>query len=82
MTATNKQTFLLIYTVSNEYNWLDLADFLPDFITAFLLLETQSIVTVVTLRPDDQRLLHSNNTVINPAFHPHWAGTVGCVHTG
>ena len=22
MTATNKQTFLLIYTVSNEYNWL------------------------------------------------------------
>jgi len=42
----------------------NLADFLPDFVASFLLLETQRVVTVVTFRPDYQRLLHVHDTSI------------------
>jgi len=38
--------------------YANLTDLLPDFITAFLLLETECIVAVVTLRPHYQRLLY------------------------
>jgi len=42
----------------------NLADFFPDFVASFLLLETQRVVAVVTLRPDNQRLLRFINVIV------------------
>jgi len=34
-------------------------DLLPHFITTFLLLKTESIITIVSLRPHDERFLNN-----------------------
>ena len=65
--SSNKQYKRLLGTINKLAS--DLADLLPDLIAAFLLLEAECIVTVVTLWPDYQGFLHYSHQQIFQQHH-------------